>query len=57
MAMARLWAKKLICREKAWAEVPESRRKDVKAVLRTNLETGKITMQEYEEITGEKLEA
>ena len=45
MAMARLWAKKLENGDKKWAEVPESRRKDVKAVLKEDVQAGKITAQ------------
>ncbi len=56
MAMARLWAKKLENGDKKWAEVPESRRKDVEAVLKGDAEAGKITAQEYEKITGAKYE-
>lgn len=56
MAMEKLWAKKLENGDKKWAEVPESRREDVEAVLKEDVEAGKITAQKYKEITGAKYE-
>lgn len=51
-AITKLWAKKLEDGTKAWDEVPESRREDVKTALEEDVAAGKITAREYEGITG-----
>lgn len=51
--MAKLWAKKLENGDKTWAEVPDSRKEDVKNVLKEDVKSNKLTAQAYETITGE----
>lgn len=51
-AITKLWAKKLEDGTKTWGEVPESREKDVEAILQSDVGAGKITEQKYMKITG-----
>ena len=48
-----IWANRLIARIKVWAQVPQSRKPGVKAVLKERVEDGEITPQRYQEIVGE----
>ena len=50
--MNEIWANRLIAGTKAWGEVPDSRKDGVKAVLAERVESGIITPEKYEEITG-----
>lgn len=52
--MNEIWANRLIAGTKTWDEVPNSRKNAVKNVLRGRVESGEITAEQYEEITGEK---
>ena len=54
--MNEIWANRLIAGTKAWAEVPASRKSAVKEVLRGRVESGAITAERYQEITGEEVE-
>jgi len=51
--MNRIWANRLEAGTKSWEDVPASRLYGVKAVLRGDVEDGRITAERYEEITGE----
>lgn len=51
--MERIWANRLIAGTKTWAEMPASRRAGVKAELAKRVTKGKITAEQYKEITGE----
>ena len=55
--MNRIWANRLEAGTKTWAECPQSRKAAVDLILREDVETGKITAEQYEEITGEPYEA
>jgi hypothetical protein len=57
MAIASIWANRLIAGTKTWADVPPVRREPVKEELRRRVEAGEITAERYEEITGEACEA
>lgn len=48
-----IWANRLIAGTKTWAEMPASRRAGVKKVLAARVESGKITADDYKNITGE----
>lgn len=50
--MNRIWANRLEAGTKTWAEVPSSRKPGVDAILRADVEAGKITAEHYTEITG-----
>lgn len=50
--MNRIWANRLEAGTKTWAEVPASRKAAVDAILRQDVANGKITAEQYEEITG-----
>lgn len=51
--MNEIWANRLIAGTKMWSQVPMSRRNGVKAVLRSRVENGEITEEQYTEIVGE----
>lgn len=51
--MDRIWANRLEAGTKTWADVPEARKDNVKAILYADVEAGKLTPERYEEITGE----
>ena len=46
-------ANRLVAGTRKWAEVPASRKAGVKAELASRVENGKISAEQYEEITGE----
>ena len=52
--MNEIWANRLIAGTKAWDEVPDSRKDGVKVVLAERVQSGIITSEKYEEITGGK---
>lgn len=56
MAIAGIWANRLIAGDKTWADVPAVRQDAVKEELRRRVEAGEITGDRYEEITGEPFE-
>lgn len=49
-----IWANRLIAGTKKWAEVPDTRKNAVKAILVQRVENVTITAEQYAEITGEK---
>lgn len=51
--MNKIWVNQLIAGTKTWAEMPISRRKDVKEILAEKLRNGEINAEQYEAITGE----
>ncbi len=55
--MARIWANRLEAGTFTWADVPQSRKSAVKEVLRGDVNSGKITAEQYEAIVGEEYEA
>lgn len=52
--MNRIWANRLEAGTKTWAEVPNSRKAGVDTILRQDVADGKITAEQYEEITGKQ---
>lgn len=54
--MAKIWRNRLIAGSQVWADCPERYRAAVKALLRADVESGKISAERYEEITGEPFE-
>jgi uncharacterized membrane protein len=54
--MDKIWAKRLVAGTKTWGEMPASRRANVKKILAERVESGEITPEEYQNITGEVLE-
>lgn len=50
--MNRIWANRLEAGTQKWADCPDSRKANVGAILRKDVEAGKITAEKYEEITG-----
>ena len=51
--MAKIWKNRLIAGTQVWADCPERYRATVKALLRADVESKKITTEKYTEITGE----
>ena len=51
--MAKIWRNRLIAGTQVWADCPERYRAAVKALLRADVEAGRITAERYYEITGE----
>jgi hypothetical protein len=51
--MAKIWRNRLEAGTQVWADCPEKYRDAVKALLRADVEAGKITAERYREITGE----
>ena len=54
--MNRIWANRLEAGSKTWAECPASRKDAVDAILRKDVEDGKLTTERYTEITGNVIE-
>ena len=54
--MNRIWANRLEAGTQEWASVPASRKTAVDAILRADVEAGKLTAERYTEITGEPWE-
>ena len=53
--MDKIWANRLVAGTKTWDEMPASRRANVKKILAKRVESGEITPEEYQNITGEDL--
>ncbi len=51
--MAKIWANRLVAGTKFWHQVPASRKSAVLEELRSRVESGEITAERFEEITGE----
>ena len=51
--MDKIWANRLVAGTKTWGQVPASRKDAVLAELRGRVESGEITAEKYQEITGE----
>ena len=56
MAIAGIWANRLIAGDKTWTDVPAIRQDAVKEELRRRVEAGELSADRYEEITGEPFE-
>lgn len=54
--MNRIWANRLEAGTQLWADVPESRKNAVDAILRQDVADGVITAERYTEITGKEYE-
>lgn len=52
--MNTIWANRLIAGDKAWADVPATRKNAVAAVLAQRVMEGIIDAEQYKEITGKK---
>ncbi len=50
--MNRIWANRLEAGTQTWADCPVSRKTAVDAILRQDVEAGRISAEQYEEITG-----
>lgn len=48
--MDRIWANRLEAGTQRWADCPDSRKPSVDAILRQDVNDGKITAEQYEEI-------
>lgn len=51
--MDKIWANRLIAGTKTWDEVPDNRKKAVKAELQNRVDSGEITQEEMDRIIGE----
>ena len=54
--MNRIWANRLEAGTQSWADCPNSRKPEVDAILRADVEVGKLTAERYTEITGYALD-
>lgn len=52
--MAKIWRNRLVAGTQVWADCPERYRIAVKALLKGDVESGRITAERYEEIVGEE---
>lgn len=52
--MAKIWRNRLIAGTQVWADCPAKYRDAVKALLRADVEAGRITAERYQEIVGEE---
>lgn len=55
--MNEIWVKRLIGGTKTWGEMPASRQIPVMLLLGQKVESGELTAERYQEITGEAYEA
>lgn len=55
--MNRIWANRLEAGTQIWADVPESRKSAVDAILKQDVADGIITAERYKEITGNDYES
>ena len=55
--MNRVWANSLEDGIKTWDEVPAKRRDAVREILREDVYLGRLSVERYQEITGETYEA
>ena len=53
--MNEIWANRLIAGDKRWANVPAARKAGVKAVLKERVDSGELTPEQYQGITGESV--
>lgn len=51
--MNEIWANRLVAGTRSWAEMPANRQIPVMLILGQRVESGAITAERYEEITGE----
>ena len=51
--MNKIWANRLIAGTKTWEQVPASRKNGVLEELRSRVESGEITAEQFETICGE----
>lgn len=51
--MAKIWRNRLEAGTQSWADCPERYRAAVKALLREDVESSKISAERYQEIVGE----
>ena len=51
--MAKIWRNRIIARTRTFDEVPIAWKQQVKMLLRADVKSGVITVQEYEELVGE----
>lgn len=54
--MNKIWANRLVAGTKTWEQVPASRKEAALAELKNRVESGEITAERFEEITGEVYE-
>ena len=54
--MNRIWANRLEAGAQKWENVPEERKAAVDAILRGDVKVGRITPEQYKEITGREYE-
>ena len=50
--MNRIWANRLEAGTKSWEDCPANRKNAVDAILKEDVENGKISAERYTEITG-----
>jgi hypothetical protein len=55
--MNRIWANRLEAGTQKWSDCPASRKTAVDAILRQDVEDGRITAERYTEITGKPYES
>lgn len=54
--MAKIWRNRLEAGTQVWADCPDRYKAAVKALLKADVASGKITAERYEEIVGEAYE-
>ena len=54
--MAKIWRNRIIAGDKQYSNCPPAYKAGVKALLKQDVADGVITVQEYEEYTGEAYE-
>lgn len=52
MAIAKIWRNRLEAGTQKWVDCPERYRVDVLALLKEDVDSGKITVEDFEKITG-----
>ncbi len=55
--MAKIWRNRLEAGTQKFEDCPDRYKEDVKALLKADVASGKITAERYKEITGEKYTA
>ena len=51
--MAQVYVELLYAGKRTWSQVPDSLKREVKSILKSDVARGYITPERYEEITGE----
>lgn len=51
--MAKIYVKLLYTERRTWSQVPDDLKRDVKTLMKLDVVNGVITVERYEEITGE----